>query len=85
MMTRFTRPTLDLDLEVLDAEGLSKGLYTGESLHITFANGRYWLKSRTFNYDVDWDTHFEVSLDQARRIVEKGYADWWFTVDPSVR
>lgn len=77
---KFDMPSLPFeDIAILDAAGLANGLSTGESLYVTYVanTGKYYLKSRTFNYDVEWDTHFKVSLDQAREIVRLGYAHWW--------
>ena len=84
-MIKYDTTSMPLDLEILDANGLAGHLSSGESLYITYANGKYWLKSRTFNYDVDWDTHFQVTLPQAREIIRLGYAEWWFNVDNSVK
>lgn len=78
-------PLLPLELEVEDARVLSQNLSSGEDLYVTYSNGRYWLKSRIFNYDVDWVTHFELIRPVAQKIVSLGYADWWINVDKSVR
>lgn len=80
-----TEPYLPFDLEVIDAEALHRALDMYEELYVTYSNGRYWLKTRQFIYEVDWTTHFEVSKMQAQRIVAKGFADWWITVDKSAR
>lgn len=81
----YGKPTLDMGIELLDAEVLYKERSSGETLHICYSNGKYSLQSRIFNYDVDWDYHFPLTLQQAREIVAAGYATWWLTVDDSVK
>lgn len=83
-----TEPYLPLDLELLDAKGLHEGKYPGESLYISYVNGKYYLKSREFGSlsgNAEWTTHFQVTKQQAREIVNLGYADWWINVDKSAR
>lgn len=81
-----TEPMLPLDLEIIDAKGLHDGRYSDESLYISFVNGNYYLKSRVHDLSgVDWTTHFKVTKQQAREIVNLGYADWWINVDKSAR
>lgn len=78
-------PLLPIGIEILDIKVLSENLSTGESLYVTYSNGKYYLKSRIFNYDTDWYTHFQIDRATAQQIVGKGYAAWWINVDESVR
>jgi hypothetical protein len=75
----------DLDLEIEDAAGIARGLRSHEELFVTYANGKYYLKTRVIGYETEWDFHFKISQRQAREIVKRGIADWWVTVDRGVR
>lgn len=65
------------DIAVIDAAGLANA---GDDLYIKYvaSTGKYYLETRDYScYEVQWDMHFRVSLEQAREIVRLGYAHWW--------
>lgn len=84
-MNNYDQPYLFDEIHMMDAEDIKRTLGSGESLYITYSNGRYFLKTRTFLYDVDWTTHFELSLSEARALVVKKIAGWWVNVDESAK
>lgn len=85
-MEQTVEPLLPMDLEVLDAKALYDSRSDNETIHIKFYNGKYRVESRVHDLGgVDWTYHFNVSRAVAQKIVAKGYATWWHTVDESIR
>jgi len=87
-MSKYDKASLPLDLEILDAGGLAKDLGQYETLHIKYNHerGHYYLETRRYaSVEVEWDFHFKVTLEQAREIVKRGYATWWFAVPEAYR
>lgn len=68
---------LPLDLEVTDSEVIANHLTKDETLCIKYNDrmSRYSLETRSWIQG--WTYHYPISLDQARRIVDKGFARWW--------